>query len=329
MAAQSSGELEKRLKEAFDTVDKDGDGYLDLGEVSDVFRMVDPDNPHRNKNLWHMMDKLDTKPPYGRIEWIEFRDYWLQNGGVDMTYGKQFTSEAWQETLANPDLITDEQHPEVTPDVNIRHHHYEGSTILDAEEIPNGYAVKQKLGAGHYASVHLVEKLSTGAESAMKIFYKLRMSQKDVHSVIREANLMRLVTGHPNIVQIHDLIETRQRLLLMLEPVMGGHLYSVILANQKRKSITEGDVARIMCQILSALAHMHKNDVIHCDLKPENIMCTSNNSDFGIKITDFGLSKHLVDDNKTLKSFVGTPLYAAPEVHGPSDAVRKLSLIHI
>ena len=50
-------------------------------KVSDVFRILQPDNPRRNKNLWHLMDQLDTKPPYGRIEWEEFKDFWLEKGG--------------------------------------------------------------------------------------------------------------------------------------------------------------------------------------------------------------------------------------------------------
>eukprot|EP00658_Telonema_sp_P-2_P015763 TRINITY_DN1608_c0_g4_i14.p1 TRINITY_DN1608_c0_g4~~TRINITY_DN1608_c0_g4_i14.p1 ORF type:complete len:627 (+),score=158.61 TRINITY_DN1608_c0_g4_i14:177-2057(+) len=327
VAAMSSPTMAERLKANFDALDVDGDGILDLGELSKVMEKCDPDNPHRNRDLWHMMDALDTKPPYGRIQWEEFKNYYLHHSGSqgELSYGPDFTNPEWAEALKA--ASNNSSAGDLVPDNTIRHHHYEGSTMLNAAEVPSEYKVGALLGQGHYASVHLVERENHDPKVlAMKIFYKDEMKSKQVHAVIREANLMRAVGGHPNIVEIHDLIETRQRLLLMLEPVMGGHLYSVIIARAKKKVIiTEQTVARVMRQMFSALAHMHKNHVIHCDLKPENIMCTSgvDNADFNIKITDFGLSKHLLDDNHNLKSFAGTPLYAAPEVHGPSRATLE------
>ena len=49
-------------------MDENGDGFLDLGELAEVLKIIDPGNPRRNTNLWHLMDKLDTQLPYGRVQ---------------------------------------------------------------------------------------------------------------------------------------------------------------------------------------------------------------------------------------------------------------------
>ena len=49
-------------------MDENRDGFLDLGELAEVLKIIDPGNPRRNTNLWHLMDKLDTQLPYGRVQ---------------------------------------------------------------------------------------------------------------------------------------------------------------------------------------------------------------------------------------------------------------------
>ena len=95
-------------------------------------------------------------------------------------------------------------------------------------------------------------------------------------------------------------------------------LYKAIYNAQKH--FTEAEACNVVSQIMDALAHMHEQHVMHCDLKPENVLCTRDpalGGHFDIKVTDFGLSKPVfresVGDSSKV-SFPGSPLYKAPEM---------------
>ena len=79
----------------------------------------------------------------------------------------------------------------------------------------------------------------------------------------------------------------------------------------KQKIYSEKMAAEIMEKLVRAIAHCHENGVCHRDLKPDNILIDKNNE---VKVIDFGLSKHLDSNIRSLKSRVGTPAYMAPEV---------------
>merc|ERR1711990_958087 len=111
-----------------------------------------------------------------------------------------------------------------------------------------------------------------------------------------------------------DILETRDRLLIYMEFVTGKQLYDEVL---RRAHFSEKMAARIVYQLCSALEHCHKHGVIHCDLKPENVICTGNpthDAVFDIKLTDFGLSKIVALDDHAKMGYCGTPLYVAPEM---------------
>jgi serine/threonine protein kinase len=149
----------------------------------------------------------------------------------------------------------------------------------------------------------------------MKIFYKKNRSKKKFYDVIEEANKMRRVQNHPNIVKCFDLIETQERLIMLIEFVEGGQLYDEIL-KRKPSYFCERMAGKIVGELTDAIRHMHTQGVIHCDLKPENVLCTHNPSTdhFDIKVADMGLSKILEKDEKQTLTYCGTPLYMAPEM---------------
>jgi len=306
---------ESSLKAAFDQVDSNGNGQLDVAEVAEVLKLLDPDNPDRNQNFWNMMEQLDTNPPYGRVDWDEFREFMMSKEGKLTQH--EFINPKWQERLKALSPSTSQE--AVVPNQTVRHllrreSTYRGtSEVLDAKQIPDEYEMGKKLGEGQFASVYLVKHNPTNRDLAMKVFFKEKLDALQVHNVIREANLMFRVDNHENVVKIEDLIETEQRLLVVMECVSGGHLMKKII--KEIDSFTVGNVARITEQLLDACAYMHEQGIVHCDLKPENVLCTKGGTDkFSVKITDFGLSKCFADDRADMNGFVGTPLYAAPEV---------------
>ncbi|XP_072534814.1 serine/threonine-protein kinase 17A isoform X2 [Salminus brasiliensis] len=92
----------------------------------------------------------------------------------------------------------------------------------------------------------------------------------------------------------------------------GGEIFNQCVA-ERDEAFKEEDVKRLLRQILEGIAFLHKNDVVHLDLKPQNILLTCNNPLGDIKIVDFGLSR-MVSNNQEIREIMGTPEYVAPEV---------------
>lgn len=115
---------------------------------------------------------------------------------------------------------------------------------------------------------------------------------------------------HDNIIQLEDVFSDTNTLFLVMELVRGGDLFDRII---KRGRYKEHEARVVMFQVLSAMQFMHDKNVAHRDMKPENILLLSLDSDIDVKITDFGLAKS-AKDSGGLKTYCGTPHYFAPEV---------------
>lgn len=83
----------------------------------------------------------------------------------------------------------------------------------------------------------------------------------------------------------------------------------------------EFNCCHVAHQMMSALDYLHKHNVTHRDIKPDNILVASQDP-FVVKLTDFGLSKVVADDLTFLKTFCGTLLYCAPEVYPQYEKVK-------
>ncbi|CAJ0918434.1 unnamed protein product [Ranitomeya imitator] len=92
----------------------------------------------------------------------------------------------------------------------------------------------------------------------------------------------------------------------------GGEIFNQCVADQD-EAFTEKDVVRLIRQILQGVLYLHRNNVVHLDLKPQNILLTSSKPLGDIRIVDFGLSRQ-VDNIKEVREILGTPEYVAPEV---------------
>uniref|UniRef100_A0A1B8Y5L2 non-specific serine/threonine protein kinase n=1 Tax=Xenopus tropicalis TaxID=8364 RepID=A0A1B8Y5L2_XENTR len=92
----------------------------------------------------------------------------------------------------------------------------------------------------------------------------------------------------------------------------GGEIFEQCVADQD-EAFTEKDVVRLISQILQGVLHLHRSNVVHLDLKPQNILLTSSSPLGDIRIVDFGLSRQ-VDAIKEIREILGTPEYVAPEV---------------
>ncbi len=137
---------------------------------------------------------------------------------------------------------------------------------------------------------------------------------------IREAKIQARL-NHPNVVNVHNLIEHEGHLFLVMELVEGQTLDQII---QKQGALPYSEAIQITREVLQALAFMHSKGVIHRDLKPGNIMITPEGH---VKVTDFGIAKATTEQGQTRAGVrLGTLWYMSPEqIKGkPVDARSDL-----
>ena len=164
------------------------------------------------------------------------------------------------------------------------------------------------LGRGSFGEVYLVQKINTKKKYAMKILRKERIIGQNLSKyAIAERNVLS-VSNHPFIVKLNYAFQSLTKLFLILEYCPGGDL-AKHLSIEKR--FEENRAKFYLCEILLALEDLHKKNIIFRDLKPENVVLDEEGH---CKLTDFGLSKEGIDNDKYTKSFCGSIAYLAPEV---------------
>jgi serine/threonine protein kinase len=173
------------------------------------------------------------------------------------------------------------------------------------------------IGSGHHGSVRECIHRATGMRYAVKSIHK-QASDIGATGLSREIMLLQEMK-HRGFVQLVDVHEDEEYVHLVTELCRGGELFDRIMQKGSNRNngspcFTESEAARLMYQLLHAVAYMHENDVAHRDIKPENILFETTDEDSPIRIIDFGLSRKHYDCEPPMNNVVGTPYYIAPEV---------------
>ncbi|XP_004629710.1 serine/threonine-protein kinase 17A [Octodon degus] len=186
-------------------------------------------------------------------------------------------------------------------------------TCASREEIPRGAGPARGAGpTGKFAVVRKCIKKDSGKEFAAKFMRKRRKGQDCRMEIIHEIAVLELAQDSPWVINLHEVYETPSEMILVLEYAAGGEIFDQCVADRE-DAFKEKDVQRLMRQILEGVHFLHTHDVVHLDLKPQNILLTSECPLGDIKIVDFGLSR-IVKNSEELREIMGTPEYVAPEI---------------
>ena len=202
------------------------------------------------------------------------------------------------------------------------------------------YILGQTLGEGEFGKVKLGWKKNGEDQVASKLIRRESLGQNPsrLPKIYREVSILRGLE-HPNIVKLHEMIETPPYIGIILEYASGGELFDYILKNRHLKDHT---ARKLFAQLVSGVGYLHKKGIVHRDLKLENLLLDRN---CNIVITDFGFANTFdprdelgedIEKKLTDRDFVrrmdlervqngsrrgdlmatscGSPCYAAPEL---------------
>ena len=174
------------------------------------------------------------------------------------------------------------------------------------------YKLISNIGQGSYGNVYLAYNIYTNEKVAIKKIYKT-LDIITESEIINEIDILKKL-NHPDIVKILEFYKTETAYYIISEYCSGGELFE-----KAETHLSENQIAVIFKQILSGLSYLHSNNIVHRDLKLENILISdkeyvpiTGEEYLDIKIIDFGNAKHFEKNIKD-KSIVGSTYYIAPE----------------
>lgn len=213
---------------------------------------------------------------------------------------------------------------------------------LKCGETLGPYQVQQLIGRGSFGMVLAAGEVGTVRKTALKIVpcdhLDSAQAWKAREAALAEASILKRLL-HPNIVTCYDMCWDAERAIvwLALEYMDGGDIQAVL--SNRRASGSQPFEASFVRQVLaaigSALRFVHRENILHRDVKPGNMLLSHRWSESGpggteIKLADFGIAK-LIEATGSARTVIGTPLYLAPEMvsgrtYGPATDAWALGV---
>ncbi|XP_043936903.1 serine/threonine-protein kinase SIK3 [Protopterus annectens] len=187
------------------------------------------------------------------------------------------------------------------------------------------YDIERTIGKGNFAVVKLATHVITKAKVAIKIIDKTQLDDENLKKIFREVQIMKMLR-HPHIIRLYQVMETERMIYLVTEFASGGEIFDHLVAHGR---MAEKEARKKFKQIVAAVHFCHCRNIVHRDLKAENLLLDANLS---IKIADFGFS-NLFTPGQLLKTWCGSPPYAAPELFegkeydGPKVDIWSLGVV--
>uniref|UniRef100_A0A8C9ZD12 protein kinase C n=1 Tax=Sander lucioperca TaxID=283035 RepID=A0A8C9ZD12_SANLU len=282
---------------------------IPLSEILEVrpagnFTLVPPGtNPHCFELITGTMcyfvgEDPNTLPPPSPI---------APNSGIGREVAKAWESAIRQALM--PVIFQDAPPAEGQASISIS---VSNSQIQENVDIGTVYQIfaDEVLGSGQFGVVYGGKHRKTGRDVAVKVIDKLRFPTKQESQLRNEVAILQSLR-HLGIVNLECMFETPEKVFVVMEKLHGDML-EMILSSEKGR-LPERLTKFLITQILAALRHLHFKNIVHCDLKPENVLLASADPFPQVKLCDFGFAR-IIGEKSFRRSVVGTPAYLAPEV---------------
>ena len=189
---------------------------------------------------------------------------------------------------------------------------YDNNLNFDEDKQIGDYILHDEIGSGGFAKVVKGIHIPTGEKVAIKIMDKIQLftDPLNLRRVKTEISLLKIVR-HKNIIKLYEVIETPQKIYLIMEYCEGGELFDYIV---KKQSLTERQSCIFFHEIIDALEYLHLLNIVHRDIIPENLLIDKINKKISLKLIDFGISNTYNMENLLITP-CGTASYAPPEMH--------------
>ncbi|XP_030470766.1 phosphoenolpyruvate carboxylase kinase 2-like isoform X2 [Syzygium oleosum] len=199
------------------------------------------------------------------------------------------------------------------------------------EALTRDYRVCEEIGHGRFGVVRRCEPLlrptSAAPSFAVKSIDKAAASGDDLdsHCLLMEPKVLSLLPPHPNVLRMHNAYEDSSHLHLVLDLCDSPDLHRAV---SSAGPLPEPDAARVLAQLMRAVAHCHRHGVVHRDIKPDNILFDSRGR---LRLADFGSAEVIGGGEPAgaaaaLRGLVGTPCYVAPEVVSGREYGEKVDV---
>uniref|UniRef100_A0A6B2L213 Protein kinase domain-containing protein n=1 Tax=Arcella intermedia TaxID=1963864 RepID=A0A6B2L213_9EUKA len=175
------------------------------------------------------------------------------------------------------------------------------------------------IGQGAVGQIFSATDVRSGEKVAIKEMV-LKASQKE--ALIAEMAIMKQ-SKHPNVVAFFGAYNVANHKIWVIMELMDSGSLTEVLDQYDYIKMDEGQISRVICEVLKALNHMHKMHFIHRDIKSDNVLLNSKGQ---VKLADFGFSCQLTKEKEKRTSIIGTPYWMPPEVISGQEYGTKVDI---